>query len=74
MKDQRPLTIRDLYPEFDDKQLEEAERNLRRYVQIVWRIYERLKAEGKPWPGLGTSDLTDRRTSATIPTERSNSQ
>jgi hypothetical protein len=59
MRDQDPITIKDLYPEFDDKQLAEAEANLERYVAIIWRIYERLKAEGKQWPGLdGPDDLT----------------
>ena len=47
MEKQRPITIRELYPEMNDAQLAEAERNLRRYVQIIWRIYERLKAEGQ---------------------------
>ena len=78
MKEQCRLTIRDLYPEMNDAQLAEAEQNLRRYVQIIWGIYERLKAEGKSWPGLeesklGKTDLTSQRTSSNIPTERSNS-
>jgi hypothetical protein len=81
MKDQHPITIRELYPEMNEAQLAEAERNLRRYVQIIWRIYERLKAEGKQWPGLEANDadcadcadLTSGPTSFTIPDERSNS-
>jgi hypothetical protein len=78
MKAQRRLTIRDLYPEMNDAQLAQAEHNLRRYVQIISGIYERLKAEGKSWPGLeanrlGKTDLTLRRTSSNIPTERSKS-
>jgi hypothetical protein len=78
MKKQRHLTIRDLYPEMNDTQLAEAEQNLRGYVQVIWRIYKRLKAEGKSWPALegsnlGKTDLTGRRTSSNILTERSNS-
>jgi hypothetical protein len=78
MKEQRRLTISDLYPEMNDAQLAQAEQNLRRYVQIISGIYERLKAEGKSWPGLeastlGKTDLTHRPTSSNIPTERSNS-
>ncbi len=77
MKDQRPITIRDLYPDMTEPQLQEAEANLRRYIAIIWRIYERLKAEGRPWPGLPArgpaGDLTVPPGSSTIPTERSNS-
>jgi hypothetical protein len=78
MKEPSHLTIRDLYPEMNDTQLGEAEQNLKRYVLVIWRIYERLKAEGKSWPGLeesklGKTDLTGRRTSSNILTERSNS-
>jgi len=76
MKEQRHLTIRDLYPEMSDAELTQAEQNLRRYVQIISAIYERLKAEGKSWPGLeettlGRTDLTHRPTSSNILTERS---
>lgn len=44
--------IRKLYPEMTDEELRVARDNLRRYVEIIWRIYSRLKAEGKNWPGL----------------------
>ncbi len=78
MKEQRHLTIRDLYPEMNETQLGAAEQNLKRYVEVIWRIHERLRAEGKSWPGLkgsslGKTDLTGRRTSSNILTERSNS-
>lgn len=72
MKDQHPITISDLYPDMSPEKLQEAEANLRRYVQILWRIHQRLKAEGKTWPRL-TGDLTTRQGSSTIATERSNS-
>ena len=72
MNDQHPITISDLYPDMSAEKLQEAEVNLRRYVQILWRIHQRLKAEGKTWP-RSPSDLTTRPGSSTIPTERSNS-
>jgi len=39
------LTIQDLYPELDEKQLREAEQNLNAYFGVVWRIYKRLKRD-----------------------------
>jgi hypothetical protein len=44
--------IRELYPDMSDDKLRIARDNLRRYVAIIWRIHQRLKAEGKRWPGL----------------------
>jgi hypothetical protein len=44
--------ISKLYPHMSDDELRIAKVNLRRYVEIIWRIYSRLKAEGKSWPGL----------------------
>ena len=73
MKDQQPITISDLYPDLSPEKLQEAEANLRRYVQIIWRIRQRLKAEGKTWPCF-PRDLTTHPECSTIPTERSNSQ
>lgn len=40
-----------LYPDMTDEELRIARDNLRRDVQIIWRIHSRLKAEGKKWPG-----------------------
>jgi hypothetical protein len=65
MKDNRPITISDLYPDMSAEKLQEAEANLRRYVEILWRIHQRLKAEGKPWPRF-RGDLTARQGSSTI--------
>jgi hypothetical protein len=42
--------IRRLYPQMTDAELQIARDNLRRYVAVVVRIYDRLKAEGKTWP------------------------
>jgi hypothetical protein len=35
-------TIRDLYPNLTPEQAEEAEENIRRYLSVIIRIYERL--------------------------------
>lgn len=50
MEQDKFITIRDLYPHMSAEELAVAEANLRRYVAVVVRIYERLKAEGKSWP------------------------
>ena len=40
-----PPTIRDLYPNLSDEQLQEAEENLTRYVQLTLQIYERIRED-----------------------------
>jgi hypothetical protein len=42
--------VRTLYPHMTDAELRIARDNLRRYVALIVRIYDRLKAEGKNWP------------------------
>jgi hypothetical protein len=39
------LTIADLYPELSKEEQLEAEYNLRRYIRLVWRIFERVSRE-----------------------------
>ena len=39
------LTIRDLYPQLSEKELEVAEANLDHYLALVLRIFERAEAE-----------------------------
>jgi hypothetical protein len=41
-------TIRDLYPDFTDEQLAEAEDAHDRYLAIVLRIFERMESEAPP--------------------------
>jgi hypothetical protein len=48
-KHKHPVTIQDLYPGLTPEQQEEAEYRLRRYIDIIARIYERTR-------GLTTSD------------------
>ena len=38
-------TIRDLYPNYTDEELAEAEDNIERYLALVLRIYERRELE-----------------------------
>jgi hypothetical protein len=46
MKDrQERLTIADLYPRLKEAQLQEAEENLERYLELVVRIFERIEAD-----------------------------
>ena len=39
------LTVADLYPNMSPEELAEAEYNLKQYVALVWRIYQRIKRE-----------------------------
>lgn len=39
------VTIRDLYPGLTDEELQEADENLERYVELVLRIYERIRSD-----------------------------
>jgi hypothetical protein len=47
--EEREIAIRDPYPHMNEEELAEAEANLKRYVAVIVRIYDRLKAEGKRW-------------------------
>ena len=41
----RDLFIRDLYPRLNDEDLKEAEENLKQYVELELRVYERILAD-----------------------------
>jgi hypothetical protein len=74
MKPNEPITIRDVYPQMSDEELSIAEANLKRYVAVIVRIYDRLQAEGKSWPlPDAPRNLTTLETHHTITDERSNS-
>lgn len=45
--EQKFPTIRELYPHFTDEECVIAEENLRRYLLLVLRIFERLEAEAE---------------------------
>jgi hypothetical protein len=42
--------LRRLYSHMTDDEVREAQRNLQRYLAVIVKIYDRLKAEGKQWP------------------------
>jgi hypothetical protein len=69
MQPNQPKTLRDLYPNLTDQQLEEAEANLERYLAVMMRIAARLQAEGYC---LTDPDLTVPGPLPTIHDERSN--
>jgi hypothetical protein len=39
------ITIADLYPDLTPEEQAEAEYNLKQYLSLVWRIYQRVKRE-----------------------------
>ena len=48
-------TIRNLYPDFSEKEVAEAEDNLDRYLALVLRIFERKEWETDPQAARLTS-------------------
>jgi hypothetical protein len=74
MDRERKITIREVYPTFSDEQLAEAETTFRRYIAVMVRIYERVRAEQGPEAAtrLANGDLTTQPGSANVPVERSN--
>lgn len=38
-------SLRDLFPDLDEQQLNEVEETLHGYLEVAWRIYERLERE-----------------------------
>lgn len=41
-KAEKPINVRDLYPDLTEEELQEAEENLEAYLEVVLRIYERI--------------------------------
>jgi hypothetical protein len=74
MKTQDSITIRELYPDFTEEQLDQAEATFRRYIAVMTRIYARVREEQGPEAAtrLALGNLTDSESSSTIPNERSN--
>jgi hypothetical protein len=62
MPEKQPIRIKDLYPDFTDEQLAEAETKLWRFVRVMAEIYEERHA---------IKDLTAHHSSPKIPNERS---
>jgi hypothetical protein len=66
MSDKPPIRIKDLYPDFTDEQLAEAETKLRRFARVLAKIYKERNGADE--------DLTAGCGSPTIPSERSKPQ
>jgi hypothetical protein len=43
------ITIRSLYPELTDEECREAEENLDRYIDLILRMYERIRNDPKEY-------------------------
>jgi hypothetical protein len=73
-KQTESISIGELYPHLAGEELEVAEANLRRYIAVMVRIYERVRAEQGPEAAtrLAYGDLTTSESCSTIPDERSN--
>ena len=42
---EKDLSLRDLFPDLSEEQLKEVEETFHGYLEIAWRIYERLERE-----------------------------
>ncbi len=68
-KKDNSINIRDLYPQLTESQLKEAEENLEGYLEVVLRIYERIRQDPKAYAQLKA--LTASRRSHTMDEKRS---
>jgi hypothetical protein len=48
----KKVTIRNLYPDLSEEELEEVKACLHAYAAIVWRVVERLEKEGNLSEGI----------------------
>ena len=46
---QKGTSLHQLYPHLSDSQLEEANENLRQYVELALRVFERLELDNEEW-------------------------
>ncbi len=70
MTHEAKVTIRNLYPDLSEAELQEAEANLRQYVRVLIRMAERLQTEGRSIADL--ADLTFSPNMPNVQNERSN--
>lgn len=59
------IDLKDLYPHLNEEQLKEAEETLEQYLDLVLRIYERIKNDPKEQEKLSRL-LTDAKRNHTI--------
>jgi hypothetical protein len=45
IKKKSPPTLAELYPELTSEELTETKYTLGRYIDLVWRIYQRIRSE-----------------------------
>jgi hypothetical protein len=62
--------ILDLYPHLTEEQLQEAEENLQRYLELAVRIYERIRTDPKAYSQFRS--LTDSGQCPSMHGKRSN--
>lgn len=58
MNEQESPTIEQIYPDYTQDELAEADETIKRYVHLVWGIYKRLKSED---PANLTKELLNAR-------------
>lgn len=68
MEKDAPPTIKDLYPDFTDEQLREAEEKLEQYLVLALRIYERICANPEAYGKFRR--LTEKHNALTCNTPR----
>lgn len=54
MEKQRVPTIKDLYPDLTDEQLTEAEENFDLYLEVIWRIHQRIRSDPEAYSHFKT--------------------
>src|SRR5205085_1841036 len=68
----RERALRDLYPSLSEGQLREVEENLARYVEVVLRIYERVRQDSPS--GVAPTSLTGATNGGAMEAERSTNE
>jgi hypothetical protein len=66
----KEINIRDLFPHLSESELKEAEENLERYLELVLRIYERIRNDPEVYARFRA--LTASRQIPMLNDERSN--
>lgn len=64
------ITVKELYPNLNEEELEEAEDTLDRYIDLAVRMYKRIKAD--PEAHAEFIALTDERRASRMKTTPSN--
>jgi len=70
IKEQEIITIRNLYPDLNEEELKEAEENMERYLELVLRIYERIRGDPEAYSAFKA--LTALKQNPTMKDKRSN--